>query len=416
MARSLLNSLTTLEIVVIFVLGSVALAIGLAVAIRKLVPDIAERQFEDLASGLRVVYELLFALILAFVIASVLDKFNDAESTVGSEATALSQMLRNNLAFPADEQERLSKGIGTYVQAATEDEWPTMREGESSPEAAAALETLYALYASFSPKDGAPTEFYNQALEHLDEVATARRDRLALSNAKLPTFLVIMLPIGVVLLLVLEYRPKLGPRSQAGFMGTLALVLSSTYLLTIVLDYPFSGDVSVSNEPLTSGAMASLVGTSPREAQPGDKQLRLTDAALVGVWNSDAYGVVVLRRRAGELRGAYRLADGTVRGKVDTDGVFRGVWCEHPTRKPGISDDTSDAGLVEWRLIDTREHGRIVVGTWSYGYAGKPDGGLQPDGSWDLRKLRIDRALDLQRRIVSESEGAYCHAPGEPQR
>ena len=116
----------------IFVIGSVALAIAVAVAIRRLIPDIAERQFEDIASGLRIVYELLFALILAFVIVPVLDTFNDAESTVGSEATALSQMLCNNLAFPADEQERLSKCIGAYVQAATEDEWPTMREGEST--------------------------------------------------------------------------------------------------------------------------------------------------------------------------------------------------------------------------------------------------------------------------------------------
>ncbi|MDX6676594.1 MAG: hypothetical protein QOE31_646 [Solirubrobacteraceae bacterium] len=411
MARSLLNTFSTVQIVVMFVLGSVALAIALAVAIRRLVPDIAERQFEELASGLRVVYELLFALILAFVIASVLDKFNDAEKTVGSEATALAQMLRNDLAFPANTQESLSKGVSAYVQAVVHDEWPTMRHGESSPEAAASLESLYALYAGFTPRAGPQTEFYDQALAHLDDVATARRDRLALSNAKLPTFLVIMLPVGVLLLLILEYRPRLGPRSQAGFMGTLALVLSSTYLLTIVLDYPFSGDVSVSNEPLTSGALASLVGTTPRKPQPGDKQLKLTDAALVGIWNSDAYGVVALRRTHGELRGTYRLADGTVRGKVGRDGVFHGVWCEHPTRKPGHSNDTSDAGLVEWRQIETADGKRLVAGTWSYGYARRRDGSFRPDGSWDLEKLRIDRALDLVRRIRAEHAGAYCHAP-----
>ena len=199
-------------------------------------------------------------------------------------------------------------------------------------------------------------------------------------------------------------------------MGTLALVLSSTYLLTIVLDYPFSGDVSVSNEPLTSGSLASLVGTSPRMQQPGDKQLRLTDQALVGVWNSDAYGVVVLHRSHGELRGAYRLADGTVRGTVGADGVFRGVWCEHPTRRPGSSDDTSDAGLVEWKLIRTRADGDIVAGTWSYGYERDGDGSFDADGSWDLEKLEIDRALDLERRVDEESEAAYCHAPQTPQR
>jgi hypothetical protein len=413
-ARSLLNHFSTFQIVVIVVFSSVALAIGLAIGIRKLIPDIAERQFEDLASGLRVVYELLFALILAFVIASVLDKFNDAESTVGAEATALSQMMRNNLAFPPDTQERLNKGVGAYVAAATRDEWPAMKHGKSSPEAAASLETLYALYASFTPHDGAATEFYDQALAHLDDVATSRRDRLALANAKLPTVLVVMLPIGVILLLILEYRPRLAPRSQAAFMGTLALVLSSTYLLTIVLDYPFSGDVSVSSEPLTSGTLASLVGTTPRKPQAGDRQLRLTDAALTGVWNSDAYGVVVLRRRHGELRGTYRLADGTVRGKVDSDGVFRGVWCEHPTRKPGHSDETSDAGFVKWKLVRTRDGDKIVAGTWSYGYGHRKDGSFKPDGGWDLEKLTIDKALDLERRVVTEPERAYCHAPAEP--
>ena len=80
----------------VFVVGTVVLAVGLAIGIRTLIPDIAERQFEDMMDGLRVVYELLFALLLAFVVASVLDTFNQAESTVQQEASALSAMLRDN--------------------------------------------------------------------------------------------------------------------------------------------------------------------------------------------------------------------------------------------------------------------------------------------------------------------------------
>jgi len=40
-ARSLLNNLSTVELVLIFVIGSVVLAIAVAVAIRRLIPDIA---------------------------------------------------------------------------------------------------------------------------------------------------------------------------------------------------------------------------------------------------------------------------------------------------------------------------------------------------------------------------------------
>ncbi len=52
MARSLLNSFSTLQIMVNFAGGSVVVAVALALAIRKVVPDIAERQFEELADGL----------------------------------------------------------------------------------------------------------------------------------------------------------------------------------------------------------------------------------------------------------------------------------------------------------------------------------------------------------------------------
>jgi hypothetical protein len=407
MARDILNALSTFEIFVLFVGGSIVLAIAGTLAIRKLVPDVAERDFEHLASGLRIIYELLFALILAFVIASVLDKFNDAESTVDAEATALSQMLRNNRAFPAVEEARVNEGIDSYVRALVDHEWDAMRHGEGSREAGAALDTLYGLYEEYHPADDVEDKFYDHALGHLDAVAAARRERLGISTARLPTILVLMLPIGALLLLVLEYRPELAPRSQALFMGTLALVLSSTYLLTIVLDYPFAGDVSVSNEPLTSGTLAYLHGNEPRAPQDGDKQLRLTPDSLAGVWSSDAYGTIVLRRRGGELRGAYRFSDGLVHGDVDDDGVFRGEWCEG-TRKV----TRRDAGLVEWRLVRTKSGERIVTGTWSYGYGRRRDGTFKAAGAWDLHRLERDKAQDLARRVHRLPGSEYCDEPG----
>ena len=405
MARSVLNNLSTVEIVAIFVLGSVALAIGVAITIRRLFPNIGKGEFEDLASGLRVVYELMFALILAFVIASVLDKFNDAESTVGEESTALAQMVRGNAAFPARVQERFDSGIGVYIEAVTHDEWKTMQQGRRSPEAGAALETLYGLYRNYEPRGATASEFYGQALDHLDEISTARRERVALSAAELPTMLVIMLPIGAILLLVLEYRPKLAPRSQAAFMGTLALVLSSTYLLTIVLDYPFSGDVSVSTDALHSGVLAQFADTTPRAQQDGDTQLPLTAKDLDGVWFSDAYGTLLLRAEGRRVRGAYRIGKGTVNGTVSRSGVFRGVWCQS-TREPR----DFNAGLVEWRRIRTKDGDTIVTGVWGYGYKRLRGGAIKPAGDWGLQKLKRDRAADLQRRLDTDPSSRYCRA------
>lgn len=405
MIRSLLNSLSTVEIVLLVIGGAIVLAVAFSVAIRKLVPDIAEREFETVANGLRVIYELLFALILAFVIASVLDKFNDAEATVDTEATALAQLVRDNWAFPAGVQSEINAGIQRYIEATIRDEWPAMREGRSSLEAAAALDTIYSLYQNFEPAPGVPRRFYDQALDHLEAVAGARRERLGISGSGLPTILVLMLPLGCVLMLVLEYRPNLTPRSQAVFMSALALVLSSTYLLTILLDYPFSGDsdVSISNEPLSSGVLAYLAGDEPRHAERDYRQGRLTPQALTGVWSSETYGTVALRRVGREVRGAYRFGDGTVLGAVSRDGVFRGTWCEGGKRA------RTESGLVDWRLYTTPSGERLIRGSWGYGER-KPDGSFAAQGGWDLHRLKIDTAPDLTRRVRSAPRSAYCRA------
>ena len=104
-------------------------------------------------------YELLFALLLAFVVASVLDTFNQAESTVQEEASALSAMLRDNLAFPPATQTELRRGLGACVKATITSEWQTMRNGAASPEAAGAIETLYAIYRSYTPVNATQTQF-----------------------------------------------------------------------------------------------------------------------------------------------------------------------------------------------------------------------------------------------------------------
>jgi len=386
-------------------------AVSLTLIVRRLVPDLAERRFEDLAEGLRVVFELLFALLLAFVIASVLDEYGQAQSTVSSESAALSQMVRANQAFPVPDQVRLNAGVGAYINAAVSEEWPAMRVGGSSPDAAAALDTLSALYTNFTPRGAAQAEFYGQALSSLDAVATARRDRLDIAASDLPGVLRTMLIIGAVLLLALEYRSKLSARAQALFMGTLALVVTTSYLLTVVLDYPFSGDVSVSPEPLTAGTLAIFGANPPRPKQPDDRPLPLTAARMSGVWRSEAFGTIVLKPRGDEVRGVYRLADGSIRGKIDPDGVFRGTWCEGPTRRPGATDKSSDAGLVEWRLVRTKDEGNVLVGSWRYGYERKGSS-FVPDGAWDLRRLTADSAADLRRRLLTDPPALTCPEPG----
>ena len=399
MARWLLNSLSTIEIVLVVIGGAVLLTVVGVLVGRRLFPGKAG-EFETVADSLRVVYELIFALILAFVIAAVLDEMGDAEKAVAAEATTISSLVRVNDALPARVGRDLDVSVDRYVHAVANDEWVTMKDGESSPEARDALEGMHAEYNRIEPVGDTQSQLFGQALDDLDEVGSRRRERLDIASADLPTILRVLVVIGLVLLLVLEYRPHLPRIAGLVFMGTLAMVVTGAFLLTVILDYPFAGDVSVSNAPLKQGILARFWSEElAYRPGPGDKQQELTADRLAGVYNSTAYGTLVLSchdedqvhavRPCGpddtKLRGVYRYYDGTLTGEID-DGRFRGWWTEAPTHQ-----SQGYAGRVELRLFQTSD-GPIIAGRWSDLYGPFKDG-------WDLDEIGGEPPPDLARRL-----------------
>ena len=367
---------------------------------RRLFPRLADSDFEPVADSLRVVYELIFALILAFVIAAVLDESGNAESTVASEATTIGELVRANDALPEKYQERLDNAVEQYVRTVANDEWKTMQDGEASPQATAALEGMRAEYQLVKPQGAAQTETYSQALDDLHDMGSKRRERLNIAAADLPTMLRVLVVVGLVLLLVLEYRPQLTRVAGLVFMGTLAMVVTSAFLLTVVLDYPFAGQVSVSNTPFKEDNLARFWSTElAYRPKSGDQVQPLTAQRLEAVYNSDAYGTIILRchdegprhkvRKCGpgdrRMRGVYRYHDGTLTGEV-VDGVFRGWWTQGPTHR-----SRDDSGRVELRLVETSD-GPLIAGNWSYRY--EP---FQP--GWDLVEIGGAQPPDLARRL-----------------
>ena len=403
MVRSILNSLSTNEIVVLGVGGMVLLTVAAVLLARRLFPRLTDSEFEPVADSLRVVYELIFALILAFVIAAVLDEMGDAESAVASEATTIGELVRANDAFPKHVGLRLDDAVQHYVRAVANDEWETMKDGEPSPRAFSALEGMYAEYLLVKPVGDAQTESYSQALDNLHELGSQRRERLNIAAADLPTLLRVLVLVGLVLLLVLEYRPHLSAVAGLVFMGTLALVVTSAFLLTVILDYPFAGEVSVSNEPFKQDNLAQFwVEERADRLKPGDDQQPLTAQRLEGVYDSTAYGTLVLRcydegprhtvRKCGprdrRMRGVYRYYGGTLTGEF-VDGVFRGWWTEAPTHRG------NNSGRVELWLVTTSD-GPLIDGRWGYQHGPLELG-------WDLEEIGGVTPPDLARRLQDPS-------------
>jgi Protein of unknown function (DUF4239) len=404
MTLYLVNHFSTLGLIALIVGGTTVVAIIASAVIHKMLPNLADSGFEEQTGILRAdVFALLYTIILALVITDLSGNFSAASSIVSSEATALAGLTRAVDSFPDSAREPIRDSIGEYAHAVVEDEWPMLRRGEPSPRVFAALEGLYTSVRSFEPQTSVEQAFYTSAVDDLRTITLNRRQRVQQSQDSLSPLLRILLVAGGVVFIILAYPASVRRLyTRMIIVGGAAAFVSFAYLLTIVLDYPYSGDISVDTAPYKKGALARYWTNEspPRPLVPGTFE-RLSPQNLIGVWNSDSsYGEAVFRQVGDEFRGTYRSDKGTVVGTLSPDGVFHGWWCQEESRNP-----PKDAGEVEWRLLKTQQAQPTTIdGRWRHGAADPFQGG------WDLTKIKgKTEPPDLAARFDDAS--SFCHHP-----
>lgn len=208
-----------------------------------------------------------YAFILGFIIVTLWQKIGQVDILVIEESEALSTMVHTALAFPTAIQNEMMNGIGQYIKALVQNEWPSMRLGYSSPLADSALTNLFHLIQSYSPDTKVESTFYNQFVSALNKVSEYRGKRLQYLHSALIDVIRFMLGFGLVLIIFLLSLLK----SKNKNLQLVAILLVSSMLsfnlgLALVFDYPLAGSVAVSSEPLTNGTLSPfhpLINGSP---------------------------------------------------------------------------------------------------------------------------------------------------------
>src|SRR5690242_5255 len=96
---------------------------------------------------------VLYAVLLAFAVIVVWEKFGDAESHVADEAGAAVTIYRLAAGIEGETGTQLHDAVSTYLSAAIADDWPAMERGEPSPSTTHALDAAYSTLLTFHPTD-----------------------------------------------------------------------------------------------------------------------------------------------------------------------------------------------------------------------------------------------------------------------
>ncbi|MGO9786410.1 MAG: DUF4239 domain-containing protein [Stellaceae bacterium] len=194
---------------------------------------------------------VLYAVLLAFVVIVVWEKFNDAENAVAQEAGAAATIYRLADGIGGAPGAALHGRLSDYAAIAIAQDWPAMEQGRLSPAGNRALDNLYAAVLAVQPGDRREAGLQTEILHQLGVLTQARRDRLVMASGAVPDVIWFVLFGGA--LLTVGFTFFFGARNlraQVAMTGMLAAMIFSTLFVVVAIDRPFAGSVKVTPDAL----------------------------------------------------------------------------------------------------------------------------------------------------------------------
>lgn len=196
---------------------------------------------------------VLYAVLLAFAVIVVWEKFNDSENLVAKEAGAAATMYRLAEGIGGAPGHELHERLNDYLKAAIDLDWPAMERSEGSPAVTQALNQLYKDVLAIAPGNARDGAILAEVLHQLDLLTDARRTRLVVAAGVVPGVLWTVLFAGAILTVGFTFffgAPNL--RAQTAMTGILTLLIFSGLFVIVVIDHPFAGSVRVAPEALAA--------------------------------------------------------------------------------------------------------------------------------------------------------------------
>ena len=202
---------------------------------------------------------VIYAVLLAFAVIAVWDKFSEAQNSVADEAGATAALFRYSDG-PEPEALALHKAIVGYLRAVIDKDWPAMARESDSHEATEALNLLYSAAMALNRSPTRDTADMSEVFRQIDNVTAARRVRLHLATGLVPNviWLVLFLGAGLTVGFTLFFGSE-NPVAQVSMTGVLSVLVTTGLVVIISIDHPFTGSEYIHPDALEA-VLAELSG------------------------------------------------------------------------------------------------------------------------------------------------------------
>ncbi len=241
-----------------WVIGSVAVAVGLLWLLRDLSPnwppggEIGLANNDIVGNALQTL-GTVYAVLLGFVVMAVWGQFNDARASVEREANAIADLHRVLAGLPGEEAAHARDDLRAYLRGVLDEEWDAMRLGDHSATLAlsADLEMVWRDIRNMPLDDDLARSYHFEALGRFNDLSDARAERLRTGQIRIPFALRAVLYLGAVTTVGAMYLLHVESFGiHACTTGALAGAIAHVMYVVEDLDSAFTGDWRIEPEPL----------------------------------------------------------------------------------------------------------------------------------------------------------------------
>lgn len=196
---------------------------------------------------------VIYAVLLAFAVIVVWEKFDQADADVANEASAAATVYRLSRGIDADHGIAIRTAMSAYLTTAIERDWPAMERGVASSATTAALNDVYTAVLKFHGFGANAGLVIAEILRQVDAISKARRERLVMADGIVPGIIWIVLFSGAFLTIGFTFFfGTANLRAQTLMTGMLSLLIFGGLLTIVPIDHPFAGTERVGPEALAA--------------------------------------------------------------------------------------------------------------------------------------------------------------------
>ena len=222
---------------------AVVITVAGLILVRRLTSLSIGQEQNDVAGFIYAVVSIAYAVLLAFLVIAVWERYEAARETADHEGNELAEIYWLANQFPDSERRQVQETAQSYAQVVVDEEWPMLEDGKSSPQAWALMDQIRQSVQQFKPTTSGEQVLYAQGLSRVHDLSEARRLRLLDASAYIPAILWIILIAGGVVTVGFTYLFGMkNSRAHVLMVVSLTVIITSVLFTTCALEHVFSAE------------------------------------------------------------------------------------------------------------------------------------------------------------------------------